>query len=90
MDHLPAAIARVLEPFAPVFRRPTWRRARQLLVGAILTPGARTVAAALRTLGLEHSQGFSSYHRVLRPAHRHGYLVPQRPAAGCDPLGAAA
>ena len=34
MDHLPAAIARVLESFAPVFRRPTWKRARQLLVGA--------------------------------------------------------
>ncbi len=68
MDHLPAAIAKVLEPFAPVFRRPTWKRARQLLVGAILSPGARTVAAALRTLGLEQGRGFSSYHRVLSQA----------------------
>ena len=75
MDHLPAAIAGVLEPFAPVFRRPTWRRARHLLVGAILTPGARTVAAALRTLGLEHSQGFSSYHRVLSRARWSGLAL---------------
>ena len=75
MDHLPAAIARVLEPFAPVFRRPTWRRVRQLLVGAILTPGARTVAAALRTLGLEHSRGFSSYHRVLSRARWSGLAL---------------
>lgn len=75
MDHLPAAITEVLEPFAPVFRRPTWRRARHLLVGAILTPGARTVAAALRTLGLEHSQGFSSYHRVLSRARWSGLAL---------------
>lgn len=75
MDHLPAAITRVLEPFAPVFRRPTWRRAQHLLVGAILTPGARTVASALRTLGLEHSQGFSSYHRVLSRARWSGLAL---------------
>jgi len=68
MDHLPAAITRVLEPFAPVFRRRVWTRARQLLVGAILSPGARTVTAALRTLGLESDRGFSSYHRVLSRA----------------------
>jgi hypothetical protein len=75
MDHLPAAIAKVLEPFAPAFRRPTWRRARHLLVGAILTPGARTVAAALRTLGLEHGRGFSSYHRVLSRARWSGLAL---------------
>jgi hypothetical protein len=75
MDRLPAAIVRVLEPFAPAFRRPTWKRARQLLVGAILTPGARTVAAALRTLGLEHGRNFSSYHRVLSRARWSGLAL---------------
>jgi hypothetical protein len=92
MDHLPAAIAGVLEPFAPVFRRPTWRRARHLLVGAILTPGARTVAAALRTLGLEHSQAFSSYHRVLSRARWSGLalsgILLRRLAAAFVPAGA--
>lgn len=75
MDHLPAAFAKVLESFAPVFRRPTWARARLLLVGAILCPGARTVAAALRTLGLEHGRGFSSYHRVLSRARWSGLAL---------------
>lgn len=49
MDGLPAALSNVLAPFAPVFRRRTWRRAQPLLIGAILRPGARTVAAVNRS-----------------------------------------
>ena len=35
-----------------------------LLVGTLLAPGKRTVTAALRVLGLAHSQRFERYHRV--------------------------
>ena len=45
---LPNAIVSILIPFATLFTNPTWRKAQVLLVGAILTPGQRTVAAALR------------------------------------------
>ena len=45
-------IGPVLHPFATLFTSPTWRKAQLLLVGAILTPGQRTVAAALRVMGL--------------------------------------
>jgi len=65
MDGLPAALSGVLEQFAPVFRRRVWERAELLVVGALLCPGARTVAAALRVLGLDQSRAFSSFHRVL-------------------------
>ncbi len=65
MDGLPAALSGVLEPFAPVFRRRVWARAKLLVVGALLCPGTRTVAAALRVLGLDQSRAFSSFHRVL-------------------------
>jgi hypothetical protein len=68
MDDLPAAVAGVLSCFAPVFSRRVWARAQLLALGAILCPGARTVAAALRVLGLEQERGFSSYHRVLSRA----------------------
>jgi hypothetical protein len=68
MDGLPAALSGVLEPFAPVFRRRTWVRAQLLVVGALLCPGTRTVAAALRVLGLDQSRAFSSFHRVLSRA----------------------
>ena len=45
---LPDAIVALLVPFATLFTSPTWRKAQLLLVGAILTPGQRTVAAARR------------------------------------------
>ena len=47
----PNAIVSILVPFATLFTGPTWRKAQLLLVGAILTPGQRTVAAALRVMG---------------------------------------
>ena len=48
---LPDAIVAVVGPFATLFTNPTWRKAQVLLIGAILTPGQRTVAAALRVMG---------------------------------------
>ena len=36
-----------------------------LLAGALLTPGCRTVAAALRVMGLGQTPIFTNYHRVL-------------------------
>src|ERR1700729_1693191 len=36
-----------------------------LIVGAILAPGRRTVAAALRVIGLDRDPHFTNYHRVL-------------------------
>lgn len=68
MDRLPAAISRVLAYFAPVFSRRIWIRAQLLLIGAILAPGARTVAAALRVMGRAEQRSFPSYHRVLSRA----------------------
>jgi hypothetical protein len=52
MPHRPAAILLVLAPFAPRFSDRVWRRAQVLLLGAILTPGPRTVTAALRVMGV--------------------------------------
>ena len=51
-----------------LFRQPTGRRARALLVGAILAPGARTVASVLRVLGLARERRFCRYHRGLSRA----------------------
>src|SRR3712207_2523640 len=36
-----------------------------LVCGALLAPGRRTVAAALRVMGLGEAAGFAVYHRVL-------------------------
>ena len=68
MLHLPRPIIKGLHPFHRLFRKPTWEHAKVLLVGTILTPGPRTVAAALRVLGLRHEPHFQNYHRVLNRA----------------------
>ena len=65
---LPGAILPVLIPFATLFRRPTWQKAQVLLVGAILSPGIRTVASALRVMGLSGDQNYARYHHVLNRA----------------------
>ena len=65
---LPDAIVAVLVPFATLFTSPTWRKAQLLLVGAILTPGQRTVAAALHVMGRSDDDNYSRYHEVLNRA----------------------
>ena len=65
---LPVAIVAVLIPFAMLFTNPTWQKAQLLLVGAILTPGQRTVAAALRVMGRSDQRDYARYHDVLNRA----------------------
>jgi hypothetical protein len=54
-----------MQPFSEGFTAPTWDHVLVLIVGSILTPGRRTVAAALRMVGLEQTADFTNYHRVL-------------------------
>ena len=68
MPPLPEAIILVLAPFAPLFSQRVWLHAQRLLLGAILAPGARTVTAAIRVMGLAMERGFTNYHRVLNRA----------------------
>ena len=68
MLHLPQESIAVLRVFAPVFSDRTWQWAQVLLIGAILTPGQRTVAAILRVMGLHGEAQFQNYHRVLNRA----------------------
>ena len=78
---LPDAIVAVLVPFATLFTSPTWRKAQLLLVGAILTPGQRTVAAALRQ---SHGPQRPARLRPLpRGVNRAGVVVPPGQRASC-------
>ena len=65
---LPDAVVAVLIPFAALFQNRTWRKAQVLLVGAVLSPGQRTVAAALRVMGLSGDRNYARYHHVLNRA----------------------
>src|SRR5919109_408296 len=65
---LPDAIILILAPFAPLFSARVWRHAHVLLLGAMLTPGSRTVTEALRVMGLALEGQFTNDHRVLNRA----------------------
>jgi hypothetical protein len=55
----------VLTPFAVAFTVPTFRHVQVLVSGTLLASGRRTVAAALRAVGLGDERRFTTYHRVL-------------------------
>ncbi len=67
-----------LRPFAAILGEPAWRRALVLVAGAVLAPGRRTVASALRAAGREGAPGFAGYHRVLSHARWSGIAVSAR------------
>jgi len=72
MSSLPDEAMKVLVLFAPMFTQPVWGHVQELVTGAILCRGPRTVAAVLRTLGLADEKGFCTYHRVLSRAQWSG------------------
>ena len=63
-ERLPKQVRTILDPFEPVFSRPTHRRFVLLALAAILTLGGRTITNLLRLLGALAPGHPSSYHRV--------------------------
>ena len=68
MPTLPAVIVTLLLPFERLFDPRTWRKAQLLAMGAILSPGKRTVSSALNILGIGQHGDFAVYHHVLNRA----------------------
>jgi len=69
MPYLSTEILPLLVPFAAAMSAPTFANLQVLLAGVILAPGRRTVASALRVLGLAGERHFCNYHRFLARAH---------------------
>ena len=65
LEAAPTILAAWMAPFAGYFTRPTWANLLVLVAGAVLSPGRRTVAAALSSMGLREAATFTNYHRVL-------------------------
>lgn len=66
---LPAGCSTAILAFASLFSKRVWEHAETLLIGAILAPAQRTVASALRVMGLSEDRHFQNYHRVLNRDH---------------------
>jgi hypothetical protein len=62
---LPAILRHWMAELIDAFAPRTQDQVLTLVAGAILTPGRRTVASALRVMGLAETPLFASYHRVL-------------------------
>ena len=65
MPTLSAVMVTLLLPFERLFDPRTWRKAQLLAMGAILSPGKRTVSSALNILGIGQHGDFAIYHHVL-------------------------
>ena len=68
MPTLPVVIVALLLPFEHLLDRRTWRKAQLLVLGAILSPGKRTVSSALSILGVGQHGDFAIFHQVLNRA----------------------
>ena len=68
MFNLPEEFSRLISVFSPLFSKKVFEHASQLMLGALLTKGKRTVCGVLRSLGLSEEQKFHKYHRVLSQA----------------------
>jgi len=69
MPILSPEILPLLAVFQPAMTAPTFANLQVLVAGGILAPGRRTVASALRAVGLERGANFSKYHRFFSQAH---------------------
>lgn len=68
MPTLPSEFLAVIIPYAHLFCRRVFAHVQLLLLGALLTPGKRTVTSVLRIVGLSQEQRFHKYHHVLSHA----------------------
>ena len=65
---MPCEFVALMVAFTPLFSKPVFQHVQVLLVGAILSPGKRTVTQALRVIGRSQDAHFQNYHRVLNRA----------------------
>ena len=62
---MPCEFVALIGAFAPLFSKPVFQHVHVLLLGAILSPGKRTITQALRVMGKNQDPHFQNYHRVL-------------------------
>ena len=75
---VPRSLVDWMWPFIWCFPGATWDHVLVLISGALLSPGRRTVTAALRVMDLDQSASFAVYHRVLSTARWSARRVAHR------------
>ena len=77
-DRVPDSLRTWMQPFRSFFTAPVWEHGLVLLMGALLSPGKRTVTSALRITGREAASNFTCYHQVLNRARWNSRAVARR------------
>jgi hypothetical protein len=62
---VPTEVVHLMTPFAPLFTTRVWPHVHVLLVGALRSPGQRTLTAVLRVMGLAQAPSVQPAHRVV-------------------------
>jgi hypothetical protein len=75
---LPPIVAVLMQPFQEFFTAPVWSHLLVSIAGMVLSPGKRTVSAALRVMGLGAAKDFARYHYVLNHARWSGRAVARK------------
>lgn len=68
MPSLPTEFIVLMIEFQDLFSKRVFPHVTLMVAGAILAPGARTIASVLRIMGLSHEHRFHKYHRLLSQA----------------------
>lgn len=68
MTDLPAPILHIFALFAPLFSRPVYRNALELMIAHFLCKGKRTVTNLIKCLGKHKDSKFTKYFYVFRKA----------------------
>lgn len=68
MTDLPVAILHVFTFFAPLFSKPVYKNALELMVAHFLCTGRRTVTNLIKRLGKHKTSKFTKYFYILRKA----------------------
>ena len=77
-DRVPDSLRTWIAPFRSLFSASVFEHTLVLLMGAILTPGKRTVSSALRITGRSAASNFTCYHQVLNRARWSSLAVAGR------------
>jgi hypothetical protein len=75
---VPPVLVSLMEAFRGFFTAPVWDHVLILVAGMVLTPGKRTVSAALRIMGLSATSDFALYHHVLSQARWDSRAIARR------------
>lgn len=59
---MPCELMKFVIAFAPLFSKPIFHHVKVLVARVILSPASRTVANALRVMGLSGEKHFQNYH----------------------------